>query len=167
MKTPIQAYIVAALLLTSASLRAVDFAEFYSEPKKADLLSYLAETVSMSDKVAAGDEKTDVLEMRNRIDQIYSFYMLRFSPELESKVVGNLKIAANRTKSEYVKGEITTVLEIIAKKRSDSYKESLDLVAWAREQEKKKPNQAIVPTPASVTPAAGAPVAPDTGAAEL
>ena len=56
-------------------MRAVDFAEFYSEPKKADLLSYLAETVSMSDKVAAGDEKTDVLEMRNRIDQIYSFYM--------------------------------------------------------------------------------------------
>jgi hypothetical protein len=28
-------------------------------------------------------------------------------------------------------------------------------------------NQAIVPTPMSVTPAAGAPVAPDTGAAHL
>ena len=29
------------------------------------------------------------------------------------------------------------------------------------------PNQALVPTPASVTPAAGAPVAPDAGAAHL
>ena len=31
----------------------------------------------------------------------------------------------------------------------------------------KQPNQAPLPTPVSVTPAAGAPVAPDTGAAEL
>jgi len=31
----------------------------------------------------------------------------------------------------------------------------------------KKPNKALVPTPASVTPAAGAPVAPDAGAAHL
>jgi len=31
----------------------------------------------------------------------------------------------------------------------------------------KRPNQAPLPTPVSVTPAAGAPVAPDTGAAEL
>ena len=31
----------------------------------------------------------------------------------------------------------------------------------------KRANQALVPTPASVTPAAGAPVAPDTGAAHL
>jgi hypothetical protein len=30
-----------------------------------------------------------------------------------------------------------------------------------------KPNKALVPTPVSVTPAAGAPVAPDTGAAHL
>jgi len=32
---------------------------------------------------------------------------------------------------------------------------------------KKEPNQAPLPTPASVTPVAGAPVAPDAGAAEL
>jgi hypothetical protein len=30
-----------------------------------------------------------------------------------------------------------------------------------------EPNQALVPTPASVTPAADAPVAPDAGAAHL
>src|ERR1035437_10087583 len=34
-------------------------------------------------------------------------------------------------------------------------------------KKEKRPNKALVPTPASVTPAAGAPVAPDAGAAHL
>jgi hypothetical protein len=38
---------------------------------------------------------------------------------------------------------------------------------WFSRPEKKRANQALVPTPASVTPAAGAPVAPDAGAAHL
>jgi len=41
------------------------------------------------------------------------------------------------------------------------------LFEWFESLRGKTPNQTPLPTPVSVTPAAGAPVAPDTGAAEL
>ena len=43
----------------------------------------------------------------------------------------------------------------------------IDVDGLRFEREEARPNQALVPTPASVTPAADAPVAPDAGAAHL
>jgi hypothetical protein len=129
MKTSFNLLLVVTAFLSGSILRAVDFAEFYSEPKKVDLLTYLADTVTMTERLAAGDKKVDAVEMRNRIEQIYDFYMLRFAPEIERKVVGNLEKAAGSSMSGYPTTELRFALNAISRKRGNSYKESLDLMA--------------------------------------
>jgi hypothetical protein len=160
MKARIKLAFILGALLTDGSLHALDFADWYSEPKKMDLLSYLVETVSMTEKLAAGDEKVDSTDMRNRITDIYWFYMLRFSPAIEDKVVGNLKKALEGTKAENVRFNIKAALETINKKRGDSYKDSMAIMSQAESQERTVHNQSPGPTPASVTPTAEQPARP-------
>jgi hypothetical protein len=154
MKTSIKLSILLVALLTGGSLYAVDFADWYSEPKKTDLLSYLVETVGMTERLAAGDEKVDVTDLRNRIADIYWFYKLRFAPAIESRVIANLKKALENTKAERVKSNIKEALDTINEKRADSYKDSLEIATQSEAQTKTVPNHSPDPTPASVTPAA-------------
>jgi hypothetical protein len=53
------------------------------------------------------------------------------------------------------------------KERLRSFRLDCEIVKATEAKKKREANQALVPTPASVTPAADAPVAPDAGAAHL
>lgn len=104
---------------------ALDYPEFKSGVKHETLLQYLAKTVQMSDILKAGG-KADVTDMRNRVDAIYSEYLLRFAPRIEERVIENLKMISKNHPESYVRDEAQIALKIIQKKRGiSSYDEAV------------------------------------------
>jgi len=93
---------------------------------------------------------------------IYSFSKSGERDEVGQKQLG-AALADSRVASVTIQGRVSIYPKAMPYGRNQFV---IDKIVSAKSQTK-RPNKALVPTPASVTPAADAPVAPDAGAAHL
>lgn len=113
------------LLLTTFFLptlaAAVDFPEFYSSVKKEHLVQYLHKTISLADTIALDSnnkKEADILELRNRLDNIYSSWNLTYRKEIEKTLLNNLENILKSNKESYIRMEAATALGIVHNRSS-------------------------------------------------
>jgi len=100
---------------------ALDFPEFYSKVKDEHLVEYLYKTTVISEKISIGEVKNEgkyILELRNRLGNIYSFWNMKYRNEIEIKLLNELHKILNTNNSPYVRMEAAIAIGIIRNKDS-------------------------------------------------
>jgi HEAT repeat protein len=120
---------ILAAMISSAEVNAKQNFEQHIE-----LLHYLNRTLVIAQELAAGKvtetkENAATLELRNRIENIYSLWLLRFRPDLEKQLLEKLHEIASTHIEAYVRMEAVIALGAIG---------SMDSAVVLRRAEKDK-----------------------------
>jgi len=100
---------------------ALDFPEFYSEVKKEHLTQYLNKTVTLAEEISLdphNKKNLNILELRNRLGNIYSFWNLTYRKEIEDKLLLNLENILLKNTNSYNRMEAAMALGTTHNKRS-------------------------------------------------
>lgn len=96
--------------------KAVDFPEFYSNVKNEHLVQYLHKTTTLAEAIALdpnNKKDIEILELRNRLDNIYTFWNLTYRKEIEEALLDNLENILESNKEAHIRMEAAMSLGIV------------------------------------------------------
>lgn len=91
------------------------------ERKSENLIEYLSDTLELSDNLVKknGLKKYRIIDLRNRLDNIYSMWLVGYRDDLETELLNNLyQILSNAKNSSYQRVQAVMAIGIVGNQKS-------------------------------------------------